>query len=50
VGVDAEYDGYIVYFPKKYLARLFEEKRNENVTVWCFHKTGTQPLLKNYRI
>jgi hypothetical protein len=49
VGVDADYDDYIVYFPELLLSQWFRETRNESVTVWCFHKTGTEPLLKNYR-
>src|SRR5919108_783534 len=38
------------YFPEFHLANWFKEKRNEEVTIWCFHKTGAAPLTENYRI
>jgi hypothetical protein len=50
VGVTPEYKGTVIYFPELYLARWFREKCNEEVTIWCFHKTGVQPLLENYRV
>jgi len=50
VGVDSEYDGHMVYFPELLLAQWFKENRNETVAIWCFHKTGTAPLLKNYQV
>lgn len=50
VGVDANYDRLVVYFPELYLARWFAEERDEQVKIWSFHKTGTGPLLENYRI
>jgi hypothetical protein len=50
VGVDAEYEHIVPYFPELYLAQWFKEKHNETVTVWCFQKTGARPLLANYRL
>lgn len=50
VGVDADHDEFVPMFPELHLARWFKEKRNESVTIWCFQKTGTQPLLKNYQV
>jgi len=50
VGVTSDYTGIIPYFPELYLAQWFSEKGSETVTVWCFHKTGTRPLLENYHI
>ncbi|GAB4409632.1 MAG: DUF1152 domain-containing protein [Anaerolineae bacterium] len=50
VGVDADYNHISPYFPELYLAQWFERKRNEAVKIWCFQKTGTRPLLKNYRL
>lgn len=50
VGVDAEYEHIVPYFPELYLAQWFEKKRNKLVKIWCFQKTGTRPLLKNYRL
>jgi hypothetical protein len=49
VGVDGDSEGRFVYFPEVLLARWFKERREEPTTIWCFHKTGTRPLLENYR-
>ena len=38
------------YFPEFHLVNWFKEKRNEEVTIWCFHKTGAQPLTENYKV
>jgi hypothetical protein len=38
------------YFPELHLANWFKEKRNDDIVVWCFHKTGAMPLTENYRI
>src|SRR5215208_6732726 len=40
VGVTTAHRGTVVYFPELYLARWFEEVREEKVTVWCFEMTG----------
>jgi len=50
VGTTAEYKRIVPYFPELYLSQWFDEKRGESVTIWCFHKTGARPLLKNYRL
>jgi len=50
VGVTADYKGIVPYFPELYLAQWFSETRSEAITIWCFQKTGTRPLLKNYHI
>src|SRR2546425_3848964 len=49
VGVTADNRGPAIYFPELYLAQWFREERNEEVTIWCFEKTGPRPLLDNYR-
>jgi hypothetical protein len=49
VGVTSDYEGVVPYFPELYLAQWFDETRGEAITIWCFHKTGARPLLKNYR-
>ena len=41
--------GIIPYFPEFHLAAWFRERREEDVTIWCFQKTGARPLLHNYR-
>lgn len=50
VGVTAEHEGIVIYFPELYLAQWFQRRRNEAVTVWCFQKSGARPLLENYRV
>jgi hypothetical protein len=50
VGVTADNRGPAIYFPELYLAQWFREKQSEEVTVWCFEKTGPRPLLDNYRL
>lgn len=50
VGVEADSAEIVPYCPELYLAQWFAEKQDEAVTVWCFHKTGARPLLKNYCI
>ena len=50
VGVDSEFEKFTTYFPELYLAKWFKEKQNESTIVWSFHKTGTGPLLTNYKI
>lgn len=50
VGVTAETENLNVYFPELYLAQWFKERQQKDVTIWCFKKTGVQPLLTNYRI
>jgi hypothetical protein len=49
VGITDDFEGHAVYAPEMYLARWFGEERDEAITIWCFHKTGAEPLLKNYR-
>ena len=50
VGVTSDYKGFAIYFPELYLTQWFQKRRNETVTIWCFHKTGARPLLENYRV
>jgi hypothetical protein len=50
VGVTAEYQWIEPYFPELYLAQWFKEQRAEDITIWSFEKTGTLPLLENYRV
>lgn len=49
VGITAEYDRPVIYFPELYLARWFQNVRQESFPIWAFHKTGAQPLHMNYR-
>jgi hypothetical protein len=49
-GVSADYEGLVLNFPEVHLARWFRERRQEEVTIWCFHKTGVRPLLENYHV
>lgn len=41
--------GLSAYFPERHLARWFREQRGQEVTVWCFDKTGARPLRDSYR-
>jgi hypothetical protein len=50
VGVTPHTGRLFPYFPELHLANWFKEKRNEEVTIWCFHKTGAAPLTENYKI
>jgi hypothetical protein len=50
VGVTPQAGRLFPYFPEFHLSNWFKEKRNEDVTIWCFHKTGAAPLTENYKI
>lgn len=50
VGVTGDIDGIFDYFPEFYLSQWFFEERNDDITIWCFEKTGARPLLKNYQV
>lgn len=50
VGITSKADRIFPYFPELHLVNWFKEKRNEEITIWCFHKTGAAPLTENYRI
>ena len=50
VGVTPTAGRLFPYFPEFHLVNWFKEKRNEDVTIWCFHKTGAAPLTENYKI
>lgn len=49
VGVSADIEGTYVYFPELYLSQWFKEAREDDVTIWSFHKTGVRPLIENYQ-
>jgi hypothetical protein len=44
---DASPAPYINYFPEGYLARWFRS-RGEEVSVWCFERSGARPLRASY--
>jgi len=50
VGITAKPERIFPYFPEFHLVNWFKEKRNEELTIWCFHKTGASPLTENYKI
>lgn len=50
VGITAHSEQVFPYFPELHLVNWFKQKRNEDITIWCFHKTGAAPLTENYRI
>ena len=48
VSITADCESSLGYFPELYLTRWFREQRSEEVTLWCFQKTGVRPLLESY--
>ncbi|NOK63584.1 MAG: DUF1152 domain-containing protein [Chloroflexi bacterium AL-W] len=50
VGVNANHQDLVLYFPELHLSRWFREQQREEVTVWCFEKVGVKPLLSDYHI
>ena len=50
VGITPKPDRVYPYFPEFHLVNWFKQKRDEDVTIWCFHKTGAAPLTENYKI
>jgi len=50
VGITGDEDHLYPYFPEYYLSQWFHQTRQEEVPIWCFHKTGADPLLENYRL
>ncbi|MFT3892597.1 MAG: DUF1152 domain-containing protein [Anaerolineales bacterium] len=50
VGVTPKVERVYPYFPEFHLVNWFKQTRNEDVTIWCFHKTGAAPLTENYKL
>ena len=50
VGITPRPDRVFPYFPEFHLVNWFKEKRNEDITILCFHKTGAAPLNENYKV
>ena len=50
IGVTPKAERVFPYFPELHLVNWFKEKRNEEVIIWSFHKTGAAPLTENYKI
>jgi hypothetical protein len=48
VTADSRGPGYINYFPEGYLCQWFR-KQHEEVSIYCFQRTGAVPLLEGYR-
>jgi Protein of unknown function (DUF1152) len=49
VGITPKPGRVFPYFPEFHLVNWFKEKHNEELTIWCFHKTGAAPLTENYK-
>jgi hypothetical protein len=47
--IAAAQGGPALYFPEYYLSQWFQQQRGEDVTIWCFDKTGVRPLIDGYR-
>jgi hypothetical protein len=50
VGITSQPNKVFPYFPEFHLVNWFKETRNEEITIWCFHKTGAAPLTENYKV
>lgn len=50
LGATANQGHFYPYFPEFHLSEWFKETQQQEVTIWCFAKTGTAPLLENYRL
>ncbi len=50
VGVQAGQKELPYYLPELHLSEWFRRERSEDVTIWCFAKTGANPLLRNYQL
>lgn len=50
VGITPKLERPFPYFPEFHLVNWFKKKRNEELTIWCFHKTGAAPLTENYKV
>ncbi len=48
-GVRVDLAGISAYAPELYLARWFRTELQQAVTVWCFAKSGVQPLRQSYQ-
>jgi hypothetical protein len=49
IGVTAQQEDVMPYFPEKHLADWFKHKLNQDVTIWSFHKTGGIELYEDYQ-
>jgi hypothetical protein len=50
VGVTANEEEVPVYFPEFHLAKWFQQKYNQKITIWCFKKAGFQTLFQDYQL
>jgi len=50
VGVTFDPEEMYPYFPEFYLAEWFKINQNQDITIWCFQKTGAFPLTENYHV
>lgn len=49
IGVMATTESFTPYFPELHLTRWFKNHQNQDMIIWCFEKTGVQPLTQMYR-
>lgn len=49
VGVNPDTEALPVYFPEYHLTQWLQQKFSEKIPIWCFKKTGVQPLITNYK-
>lgn len=50
VGITFDPKELYPYFPEFYLSEWFKINLNQDVVIWCFQKTGADPLAENYHV
>src|SRR5471032_1154776 len=49
VEVTHKTEGSVRYFPERHLCRWFYKERGEEVSIYCFDRTGAKPIAAAYR-
>lgn len=49
IGVLPSTESHTPYFPERHLAHWFAQELGQEITIWCFEKTGVVPLLSDYQ-
>jgi len=50
VGINFDPNELYPYFPEFYLAEWFKLSKGQDISIWCFQKTGAYPLTENYHV
>jgi hypothetical protein len=49
IGIMASTESHTPYFPERHLTQWFAQELQQEITIWCFEKTGVVPLLNDYQ-